>query len=147
MTTRAREHLEVRHRYAHTPERVFDAWTDARGMASWMRPGPTTDVKAELDVQEGGAFSIDMIFGDQSILHTGTYEVVDRPKQLVFTWMAPHLDKPTRVRIDFVPVDGGTEVVLVHEGLPSEESVTNHTEGWTQILTHLDDALRETEGG
>lgn len=143
MTTGASERLELRHRYAHPPERVFDAWTDARGMAAWMRPGPTTEVKIELDARRGGAFSIDMIFGEQSILHTGTYEVVDRPRRLVFTWLAPHLDSPTKVSLEFTPVDGGTEVVLVHEGLPSEESAANHRQGWAQILAHLETALGE----
>jgi uncharacterized protein YndB with AHSA1/START domain len=141
MTTEATERLELRHRYAHPPERVFDAWTDARGMVSWMRPGPTTDVKVDLDVRQGGSFSIDMIFGDESILHTGTYEVVDRPKRLVFTWMARHFETPTKVSLDFRRVEGGTELVLVHEGLPSEESAAGHTEGWTQIFTHLEAAL------
>lgn len=141
MTTGATERLELRHRYAHSPERVFDAWTDARGMATWMRPGPTTDVKVDLDVRKGGSFSIDMIFGEQSILHTGTYEVVDRPRRLVFTWMAPHFESPTKVTLEFRAVSGGTELVLVHEGLPSEESATNHTQGWTQILAHLATAL------
>jgi uncharacterized protein YndB with AHSA1/START domain len=82
-----------------------------------------------------------MIFGEQSILHTGTYEVVDRPRRLVFTWMAPHFDAPTKVTLEFTPVDGGTELVLVHEGLPSEESAANHTQGWTQVLTHLETNL------
>ena len=141
MTTEATQRLELRHTYAHPPERVFDAWTDARGMQAWMRPGPTTDVRAELDVRVGGSFSIDMIFGDQSVLHTGAYEVVDRPRRLVFSWLAPHLDAPTRVAIDFRAVDGGTEVVLVHEGLPSEKSVEGHTEGWERILELLAGAL------
>jgi uncharacterized protein YndB with AHSA1/START domain len=143
MKTDATERLEVRHRYAHPPEQVFDAWMDAKGMSAWMRPGPTTDVKAELDARKGGAFSIDLIFGEQSILHTGTYEVVERPRRLVFTWMAPHLETPTKVSLEFTRVDGGTELVLVHEGLPSEESAANHTQGWTQILTHLETALGE----
>lgn len=133
--------LEVRHRYGHAPDRVFDAWTDAKGMRAWMRPGPTTDVKVELDPRVGGVFSIDMVFDEGSILHTGTYEVVDRPNRLVFTWMAPHLEEPTRVSIEFEAVDGGTEVVLVHEGLPSEESADNHRDGWGRILKLLEDAL------
>ncbi len=133
--------LEVRHRYAHPPERLFDAWTDARGMEAWMRPGPTTDARVELDARVGGTFSIDMILGEESILHTGTYEVVDRPRRLVFTWDAPHFDEPTRVRVDFLPVDGGTEVVLTHEGLPSEESAENHRDGWGAILALLDGEL------
>lgn len=141
MKASAEKSLEVRHHYGHAPERVFDAWTDARGMTEWMRPGPTTEVKVELDVREGGGFTIDMIFGDESIVHTGIYEVVDRPRRLVFSWKAPHLPEPTRVSIEFRGVDGGTEVVLTHEGLPSEESAANHRQGWTQILEHLEDAL------
>ncbi len=141
MTTNASQRLELRHHFSQPPERLFDAWTDAKGMVSWMRPGPTTEVRVELDVREGGAFSIDMVFGDQSILHTGTYKTVERPRRLVFTWLAPHLDEPTTVSIDFNAKDGGTEVVLVHEGLPSEESVANHTGGWGQILEHLATAL------
>jgi hypothetical protein len=50
---------------------------------------------------------------------------------------------PTKVSLDFRAVDGGTELVLVHEGLPSEESVTNHTQGWAQILGHLEASLGE----
>jgi uncharacterized protein YndB with AHSA1/START domain len=136
--------LEVRHRYAHPPERVFDAWTDAEGMRAWMRPGPTTDVRTRLDVRVGGTFMITMVFGDSAIEHTGEYLEVDRPRRLAFTWMAEHFDAPTHVTIEFKAVDGGTEVVLVHEGLPSEESVTNHTDGWGTILELLEAALGRT---
>lgn len=144
MTNATEGRLEVRHRYAHPPERVFDAWTDAEGMRAWMRPGPTTDVRTRLDVRVGGSFMIAMIFGDNTIEHTGEYIVVDRPRRITFTWMAAHLDTPTTVTIDFNPVDGGTEVVLVHEGLPSEESVTSHTDGWGTILDLLEGELGRT---
>lgn len=133
--------LELRHRYAHPPEKVFDAWTDAEGMRVWMRPGPTTDVRTKLDVRVGGSYTIAMIFGENTIEHTGEYTVVDRPRKLAFTWMAAHFETPTTVTLDFTAVDGGTELVLVHEGLPSEESVNNHTDGWGRILALLEESL------
>lgn len=133
--------LEVRRIYPHPPEAVFDAWTDAQAMRRWMRPGPTGDVRAELDVREGGTFRIDMIAGDRVLAHRGEYRVVERPRRLVFTWHADWIPGGSTVSIDFNEVEGGTEVVLVHEGLPSEESVANHTEGWGTILEKLGDAL------
>jgi Activator of Hsp90 ATPase homolog 1-like protein len=35
------------------------------------------------------------------------------------------------------PVDGGTEVILIHEGLPTEEAARQHSEGWGEILRRL----------
>lgn len=141
MATEAEGRVEVRHTYSQAPERLFDAWTDAEGMRAWMKPGPTEDVRVELDVREGGAYTIEMIFAEESIVHTGHYTEVDRPRRLAFTWDAPHFDEPTTVSLDFRPVDGGTEVVLVHEGLPSEESAQQHTEGWRTILEELASAV------
>lgn len=142
MTTNAAETLEVRREYGHPPETLFDAWTDAGGMRSWMRPGPTEDVRVEMDVRVGGAYTIEMIFADSSIVHSGEYTVVDRPRRLAFTWDAPHFETPTTVTVDFRPTDsGGTEVVLVHEGLPSKKSASDHTEGWKTILAELEAAL------
>jgi uncharacterized protein YndB with AHSA1/START domain len=34
--------------------------------------------------------------------------------------------------------DGGTEVRLIHEKLPSEASRDRHTEGWTSVLDRLE---------
>ncbi len=141
MTNATDGRLEVRHTYTHPPERVFDAWTDEVGMRQWMRPGPIDGVRTALDVRVGGSYTIEMISPGGSIVHTGEYTVVDRPRRLAFTWMAAHFERPTRVTIDFEAVDGGTVVTLVHEGLPSEESVTNHTAGWAAILEALEGAL------
>lgn len=137
MTTGNEGRVEVRRTFSHPAKRLFDAWTDEEGMRAWMRPGPTEDVRVQLDVRVGGAYTIEMIFGDESIVHTGRYTVVDRPRRLAFTWDAEHFDEPTTVTLDFVPTTEGTEVVLVHEGLPSEESAERHVGGWQTILEEL----------
>lgn len=133
--------LKVRHTVPHPPERVFDAWTDPDRMRRWMRPGPIDDARVELDVRVGGAFRIDMIDGEKVMAHSGEYQVVDRPKRLVFTWNADWIPGGSTVYLDFREVDGGTEIVLVHEGLPSEDSVENHRKGWASILEALADYM------
>lgn len=137
MTDESEARVDVRRTYPHSAEVLFDAWTDEEGMRSWMRPGPTEDVRVELDVRVGGAYTIEMIFAEDSIVHTGRYTVVDRPNRLVFTWDAPHFDEPTTVTVDFRPTDEGTEVRLLHEGLPSADSADAHRGGWQTILEEL----------
>ena len=40
--------------------------------------------------------------------------------------------------VEFNEVDGGTEVVLVHDGFPSEELKSAHEDGWVPCLSHLE---------
>ena len=134
----AGESLEVRHLIATSPERVFDAWTDADSMSRWMRPGPGMQCRCRLDVRVGGSFEIDMIAPDGTTLpHTGIYRVVDRPRKLVFTWVSgPTDNRETVVTVEFLAASGGTEVVLRHEGLPAG-AANPHESGWKEIARHL----------
>jgi uncharacterized protein YndB with AHSA1/START domain len=111
-------------------------------MRNWMRPGPTTDVKVNLDVRVGGKYSIEMVFDKGSVKHWGEYTVVDRPNKLEFSWNADHLDEPTTVTVTITPRDAGCELVLVHDGLPDEKSVESHQEGWGAIVRLLAESLR-----
>lgn len=135
--------LEIRRTMDHPPEAIFDAWTDGDGMGRWMRPGPTERAEVELDARVGGTFTIRMISEDFTIEHTGVYREVDRPRRLVFTWNAPHLPRETTVTLELTPSDGGTELRLVHEGLPDADSVENHADGWSAIVEKLEGALAE----
>lgn len=144
MTDEANEsrRLKVSHHYRHSPEAVFDAWTDERGMTQWMRPGPGMDCRCDLDVREGGTYTIVMINEDRTIEHTGVYREVERPRRLVFTWSAAHLPTETVVTLTFEAVEDGTRLTLVHEGLPDEGSVEGHTQGWMAILGSLEETLK-----
>ena len=67
--------------------------------------------------------------------HTGAYQLIDRPSRLVFTWNSPAAGHHgSLVTIDFKPRRRGTEVVLTHQNLPSEQEVVDHTKGWARIL-------------
>lgn len=67
--------------------------------------------------------------------HAGAYQVIDRPRRLVFTWNSPFAGQTdSLVTVEFRPKRGATEIVLTHERLPSKDMAAAHTKGWSDIL-------------
>jgi uncharacterized protein YndB with AHSA1/START domain len=131
--------LVVRRLIAAPAKDVFDAWLDAEAMTAWMTPKPSKKADVTLDVRVGGQFEIVMHGEHGTVPHRGVYQVIDRPRRLVFTWNSPYAgEHGSLVTVDFVARAGGTEVVLTHEKLPSEVAVGQHREGWTAVLENLD---------
>jgi uncharacterized protein YndB with AHSA1/START domain len=131
------ERIEVRKWLPASAAEVFSAWTDAEEMREWMRPSTTTDLRASLDVRVGGRYTLDMIDGEKVFSHHGEYVTVDPPWKLSFTWRAAWLPEGSLVTVELFEREGGTELVLTHERLPSAESAKNHGQGWTEILEKL----------
>ena len=135
--------LKVTRHVAASPERAFDAWLDPKVARRFLFATPTGEmVRADIDARVGGRFAfVDRRPEHGDILHEGEYEVIDRPRRLVFTFVVPAFDQTaTRVALDFAAVDGGCEVTLSHEGvLPEYEARTR--EGWGNILAGLERAL------
>ncbi|RMH11913.1 MAG: SRPBCC domain-containing protein [Gemmatimonadetes bacterium] len=133
--------LQLRKHVAASPEEVFDAWTQPERMARWCCPDPNATVDVEIDLRVGGAFMIRMHIEGGPYTASGTYREVERPRRLVYTWdwqeEAHRMGVDTVVTVEFTPVDGGTEVTLVHEGFPTEDARTGHEEGWTACLARL----------
>ena len=133
--------LRLERTIAATPERVFEAFTQAEKLARWF--GPTDEyasVVHTLDARPGGRFRIEMRSpSGVSSIAFGTYEEVTRPSRLVFSWTWE--DKPehqtSRVTVIIEPKGTSTNLVLVQEQLPSDESVAAHTKGWTSCLDRL----------
>lgn len=119
-------------------ERVFAAWLDPASLAQWMRPGKTTDAKAEVDPRVGGKFRIVMVQERGEFEHTGEYLAIEPPARLSFTWISQATDlRPTVVTIDFVERDAGTELILTHRRLPASQ-IESHRRGWTDIMQKLE---------
>lgn len=132
--------LTVQREIAASAEDLFDAWLDADSLGVWMRPGEVRATRAETDPREGGEFRILMVREDaDTILHTGTYRVIDRPRRLVFTWSSPHTDfRDSIVTVTFEPSATSTLVQIHQIGLPSADAQAGHENGWSDALRELD---------
>jgi len=139
--------LTVSREIAASAEELFDAWLDPESMSAWMKPRDIRETHAETDPREGGAFRIVMVRNDSdSVLHTGMYRVIDRPRRLVFTWSSPHTDfRDSVVTVTFEPREGSTVVQIHQVGLPSAEEQAGHVDGWTSALAELDRFLAVTD--
>ncbi len=134
--------IEITRVYPVDVERVFDAWTDPGLMSSWFYVGDrwTADVENELRV--GGMFRITMrTDAGQTLVCHGVYREVERPRRIAFTWNS-HLHTESLVTIELRQVAEGTELRLIHSGLPSDELRTAHYQGWVGCVENFERAAR-----
>jgi uncharacterized protein YndB with AHSA1/START domain len=139
----ATETVDLRRRLARGPAAVFAAWTDPGWIARWMTPIGTAT--AEVDLRVGGRFRIVMAGEGQVIEHVGEYLEIDPPSRLQFTWSSPYTGpRPGLVTVTFEAAEGGTDLRLVHELLPTGAS-TAHAGGWGRMLERLIHVLERSE--
>src|SRR5688500_9812157 len=135
--------LTVTRHVAASPERAFDAWLDPKVARRFLFATPTGEmVRADIDARVGGKFAfVDRRPEHGDVLHEGHYEVIERPRRLVFTFAVPQFDPgQTRVAVDFAEAPGGCQVTLTHtDVLPEYEAQTR--QGWGMILEGLERAL------
>ena len=130
--------VTVRREIAAPAEVLFDAWLDAQSLGSWLRPVGIRETRAETDPRVGGAFRIVMVDDESTIVHSGIYREIDRPRRLVFTWSSPATGfRDSLVTVTFQPSSGSTVVEIHQVGLPDDEAQASHHAGWTDILREL----------
>ncbi|HWX56510.1 MAG TPA: SRPBCC domain-containing protein [Verrucomicrobiae bacterium] len=137
-STDGRHRAVVRRRMPAPREIVFEAWTDPAGMREWMCPGDVVSAEATLDVRVGGSFRIVMKRKDAEHVHTGTYQVVEPPAKLVFTWIGE--DNPgetTLVTVELFPDGHESDLVLTHERFLQAGLAQRYESGWSGITEKL----------
>ena len=144
--------LSLRRIFNVTPERLFRAWTDADELVKWFGPDGVTTEIAEVDLTIGGAYRLVMRLpqGDE-VIHHGVYREILANKKLVFTWVldgqscdgSESESCETVVTVFFNNQDEGTELVIIHDFLPSETSRDNHSFGWTGCVESLEKLLAQ----
>ena len=109
--------VTVKHRFAASAERVYDAWLDPAKVSKFLYTTATGQiVRCELDPRVGGKYAIVDRRGEEEILHEGTYLELDRPRRLVFTLRVPkYSPQEDRVSIEITPLDHGCELTLTTE--------------------------------
>ena len=128
----------ARRRMPAPREIVYEAWINANGIHEWMCPGDVVSAEATLDVRVGGSFRIVMKSKDREYVHIGTYQVVEPPSKLVFTWSAPETSSEmTLVTVEFLPHGEESELVVMHERFPRADAAQRYENGWATIAEKL----------
>ncbi len=107
----------------------------------WFGPADTDKVSsAELDVREGGAYSIAFSTQDgQSHRVGGIYQEVVPLRKLVFSWAWQSTpERVSLVTVELRPVPEGTELQFLHERFFDQAAHDNHARGWSGTFARLD---------
>jgi len=120
---------------------TFALITQPDRLRRWMT------VAARVDVRAGADFRWTVTPG-----HTAAGKVIDvEPgRRVVYSWgwedgdLAPGA---STVTVTLTPVDDGTEVRLVHEGLATDEQAAGHAKGWDHYLDRLVAAAVDGDAG
>lgn len=143
-STRIQQHLRA------PRDVVYRALTDAKAVQTWMVPtGMTSHVHA-FDAREGGAFRISLTYdaptdtgktSAQTDTHHGQF-VKLVPNELVverleFETADPSMQGEMTITFTLREAAGGTDLVAVHDDLPTGLSPTDNELGWRISLTKL----------
>ncbi|ODR19538.1 SRPBCC family protein [Mycolicibacterium porcinum] len=132
--------VRVRRLMPATPDVVFDEWLDPESLREWMCPRPVYCVEVSVEPRVGGLVRFDLDDSGSSVLITGQFLTIDRPRVLRFTWSNSDWADPTVVSIvnvEFEPAgDGQTMMSIEHSLLPPEEFDDFHN-GWTLTFEQL----------
>jgi uncharacterized protein YndB with AHSA1/START domain len=129
---------------------VYAALLDARAVATWRAPAGMTSVVHEFDAREGGAFRISLTYetptgSGKTTAQTDTYhgrfarlvpneQVVE---VLEFETADPALRGEMTMTTTLVDANGGTDILVVHEGLPRGVSAADNELGTRMSLDNL----------
>ncbi len=130
--------VRLRRLFAASCEEVFDAWLDAEGMSTWMRPGAVSSCTVQLEPHVGGQFLIVMCVADGEIVNRGEFRILERPAKLQFTWISSRWEnQQTLITLEFRPHGEHCELLLTHERFPYGHSTDQLAGGWNQMLDKL----------
>lgn len=135
-------------RVAARPETMFKAISTPEGIAGWWGPDAGPVLIAEMDLRIGGRFRVRfrMLDGTEHECSGEILEVV-RPVRVAMTWrwLGAEAEGESRLEIALRPFEGGTELILTHALLPSDQAVRDHEEGWRGSLDKLECYLLSTK--
>jgi uncharacterized protein YndB with AHSA1/START domain len=117
-----------------TPERVWDALTDAEASAAYWGHSNVSDWR------EGSAWSHRRTDGSGVDDVVGTVVEASRPRRLVTTWAEPGAadeSGASRVTFDIEPHGRIVRLTVTHEDLASRSELGEVGSGWPAVLSNL----------
>ncbi|WP_328945983.1 SRPBCC family protein [Streptomyces sp. NBC_00250] len=143
-TTRVSRHVDA------PPSAVYRALVDPEAVARWRVPDGMTCEVHEFDAREGGTFRVSLTYDTadgtgRSGARTDTYHgrfVELLPDERVveiseFETPDPALRGPMTLTTTLIALEGGTDVVLVHEGVPDAVPAADNEAGARTALERL----------
>lgn len=133
----------VKHRFAASAERVYDAWLDPEKARRFLFTTATGEiVRCDVDARVGGKYAIVNRRNGEDVLHEGTYLELERPRRIVFTLRVPqYAPDEDRVTIEIEPLAQGCELTLTTQ--TADEWADDTQRGWAMFLDVLDETLPE----
>jgi uncharacterized protein YndB with AHSA1/START domain len=132
------------------PSAVYQALVDASAIAEWRVPTGMSSQVHEFDAREGGSFGVSLTYDlptgtGKSAAHTDTYHghfvklVPNEQVVEVFEFEAvdPELRGEMTMTTTLTETANGTEVLIVHEGIPESVPVADNETGTRMALANL----------
>jgi uncharacterized protein YndB with AHSA1/START domain len=129
---------------------VYRALLDADAIARWRVPAGMSSQVHEFDPREGGAFRISLTYdvpgrAGKSASRTDTYHghfvklIPDRQVVEVFEFETadPALRGLMTMTTTLTAADGGTDILVVHDGIPGSVPATDNETGTRMALANL----------
>jgi len=135
--------LEIKRLIRAPRDRVYAAWTDPAQLKQWWGPESVQTRNFVADARVGGKYRWDLLNQEGEEMSVfGEYKELVPGKKIVFTWKWDEdevwASRSSVVTVEFSDRDGGTELRLIHEQLPSTESRDRHNEGWNSVLDRFE---------
>ena len=131
----------IKRLFAAPVDKLYKAWTDPAIMEKWFSPNerwvkPIVDMNPVID----GRRNVTMVHSDgDKLRHDGKFVELVPDERIVFTWtgLDDAVPSETRVTIELRPTASGTELTLIHEGIPTVADAEGFTAGWEGCLDML----------
>jgi uncharacterized protein (TIGR03086 family) len=124
-----------------SPDEAFALLTDPERLRRWQA------VSAYVDLRAGGEYRWTITAGHVA---AGTYREVEPGRRIVFGWgWDGNPDVPpdgSTVTLTIEPIEGGSLVTLVHDGLTGEQAA-RHAEGWNHYFERLEKLAATGDAG
>ncbi|MGA8144631.1 MAG: SRPBCC domain-containing protein [Candidatus Acidiferrales bacterium] len=125
---------------AASPERVFQALVDPQQVVQWWGQGGVYRcTEFHSDLRAGGKWRSAGVGPDGGGFEvTGEYLEIDRPRLLVYSWIASWTgDAKTVVRWELESTRRGTLLRIRHSGLAAHPGLGQSYRGWLRMLGWL----------